>query len=674
MQQTKSGKSMPAGSVQPSQLSSLGLADIASSAGPAKQLASTPSSRRQSRAPPSESDASEDDDDSNKVDASVHFRPTFNLFGSPGVACTLIHPSRCGHLVAGKDYLGADVIVPCSNSTITDDGAFNSCETCYDAKNPTQLAGTMIFLQVSAVGEVPISAVLPTAAFEGMDHELRTQLASSGHINPEACTHFESGISVDPVSGCDSATFLAAGVAIATAAFTLLSRHCAPEHLAHWRFSGPNTRRLLAGKAADLQPLFSSRRQASRNGGGFKSATRSATKSATKGDGTKAKAGGGSRTAEEPALFLSSIRPVDRMSDEESNKDDETREEYESSKGEESAEDESSGSDAEEELELVPATKKDVLEGRHLYTVRKIADEFFEPCNVLPPGKKTSRLRLALDKDGSEVWRRLKNIMVVKSAVGIESGLPPAPHVASTKSENELAMERDLQRMKDNVMELSAAHVKATREQEARHVRAIDNEREERRRATEAAATQVRRPYALPSRENVYAFCPDRITKNPNQPLVIWDQALCEVTEPSVAATCSSVGSVLRDVARVDVPSGGGQAWAAGHLPILHEGVAVRGTEQHPQADVSVVSWVPRREGPVGSSNAPHPRFIAQSSCTDQAFQRWRRHLCHRLSAQLQRVDRRGEQGVKEGCHGEPAGACAEDGVLQHMVPALRQT
>jgi hypothetical protein len=184
--------------------------------------------------------------------------------------------------------------------------------------------------------------------------------------------------------------------------------------------------------------------------------------------------------------------------------------------------------------------------------------------------------------------------MVAKSAVGFEAGLPPAPPGTGTKSENEVAMERDLQRFKDNVRELNDAHSKATREQDARHARAIENEREERRRATEAAAAQARRPYALPSRENVYAFCPERITKNPNQLLVVWDQALCEVTEPSVVATCSSVGSVLRDVARVDVPSGGGQAWAAGHLPILHSSLAVRSAEQHPQADVSVVPWLPR--------------------------------------------------------------------------------
>jgi hypothetical protein len=91
------------------------------------------------------------------------------------------------------------------------------------------------------------------------------------------------------------------------------------------------------------------------------------------------------------------------MSDEESDKADVTREEYESSKGEESADDESSGSDAEEELELVPATKKDVLNGRQLYTLRKVADDFYEPCQVLAPGRKTSRLRLSLGKDGSEV-------------------------------------------------------------------------------------------------------------------------------------------------------------------------------------------------------------------------------------------------------------------------------
>ena len=268
MQQKQSGKSMPPGSAQPpSQLSSLGLADIASSAGPAKLPASTPS-RRQSRQPPSGSEASDDDENTNRLDASEQFKSTFNLLGSSGAACTLIHPSRCGHLLGGKDYLGADVIVPCPNTTITEEGAFNSCESCYDAKNITQLTGTMIFLQVSAVGEEPISAVLPIAAFESMYHELLTQLASSGHINPEACTYSEAGISIDPVAGCDSATFLAAGVAIATATFSLLSQHCAPEHLAHWRFSGPNTRRLLSGKAADLQPLFSSRRQASRNGGG----------------------------------------------------------------------------------------------------------------------------------------------------------------------------------------------------------------------------------------------------------------------------------------------------------------------------------------------------------------------------------------------------------------------
>jgi hypothetical protein len=160
--------------------------------------------------------------------------------------------------------------------------------------------------------------------------------------------------------------------------------------------------------------------------------------------------------------------------------------------------------------------------------------------------------------------------MVAKAAVGAEAELPPAPPVTGTKSENEVAMERDLRRYRDNVMQLHVAHIKATREQEARHARAIDNEREERRRATEGAAAQARRAHTLPSKESIYGFCPDRITKNPERLVVVWDQALCEVIEPSVAATCSSIGSVLRDVARVDVPSGGGQAWAAGYLPILH--------------------------------------------------------------------------------------------------------
>ena len=55
---------------------------------------------------------------------------------------------------------------------------------------------------------------------------------------------------------------------------------------------------------------------------------------------------------------------------------------------------------------------------------------------------------------------------------------------------------------------------------------------------------------------------------NPNSGLAnVWSQTLCEVTQPSVAATCSSIASVLQDVARVDVPSGGVKLGLQGICP-----------------------------------------------------------------------------------------------------------
>ena len=130
--------------------------------------------------------------------------------------------------------------------------------------------------------------------------------------------------------------------------------------------------------------------------------------------------------------------------------------------------------------------------------------------------------------------------MVSRTADSGDPGQRPLPPAATTKSQSELALERDLQRYKDNVFELSAAHLKSQGEQDARHARDMHNEREERRRA-EAAVSQARRSHAPAARENIYAFCPKGITMNPNSGLAnVWSQTLCEVTQPSVAATCSS--------------------------------------------------------------------------------------------------------------------------------------